>query len=783
MLNRILGSSHLACEFFGLRKHLGTSLFLCALFAISLSACTDRKPFFQTGGATSAGRVAPEEFAKQPGASSPLPDDHVRRDRPDRKPIVWRGSGDVLASVQPAEESVVKLPGDRVSLNFVKAGLPEVIQAVVGDILGISYVIDPSVQGEVTIETARPIARRDLMSVLETVLQMNGATFVMSGDFLKVVKLESAAGIGPPLATGSVSDTAIPGFRLQIVPLRYVAAEDVKTVLEPLLGPASKLRIDPIRNIVVLAGPHSDLQSLIEAIQVFDVDWMAGMSFGIFPATYADASKLAEEVRALFGETFGLNLSAMMHIASIQRLNAVMIVARNKEHLDRAAALISRLDTNWNQNERRIYVYKVRNAKASDLAGILQEIFNASGSTVSRTYRDDTVAPSMQPIDIGRRSKNVTNLGRSLENQSGNGTSTESPSDRVSLGEEGSFAGSSEFTSTKNGAAAGIARFRSSQSTVNLEGSTSATEFKIIADEFNNALVVLATPAEYRMVEFALQSLDIEPLQVLIEATIAEVLLNDDLRYGVEWFLREGNSQFNLSTISSTALPQLSSSGFSYLYETANAAAALDVLSEVSDVKVISSPQLMVLGNQTASLQVGDQVPILTRTATSVIDPDSPTVNEIEYRDTGIILTVTPRVNPGGLVTMEIEQEASSVAETTTGAAESPTIQQRRISSTVAVQSGYSVALGGLIRDDSTKSRTGIPILSDIPILGALFSRTADLIGRTELIVILTPRVIGSSKQAVAVASEMRERMKGLKELKLWGPGKLDNPQKENVQP
>jgi general secretion pathway protein D len=274
--------------------------------------------------------------------------------------------------------------------------------------------------------------------------------------------------------------------------------------------------------------------------------------------------------------------------------------------------------------------------------------------------------------------------------------------------------------------------------------------------------VIQAKPREYRKIRDALEKLDVLPLQVLIEATIAEITLNDQLRYGVEWFFRSGEFRF---TQGSALQPPSLFPGFSALFSSDDVRVVLNALETVTDVDVISSPQLLVLDNQTARLQVGDQVPITTQQATSVGDADAPIVNSVELRDTGVILTVTPRVNANGLVILEIQQEVSDVVESaggTTSEQTTPTINQRQISSTVAVQSGETVALGGLITDDRERSRSGLPILSRIPILGALFGTRRNDYQRTELLVLLTPSVIGSQAEARAATDELRRRMRGV---------------------
>ena len=302
------------------------------------------------------------------------------------------------------------------------------------------------------------------------------------------------------------------------------------------------------------------------------------------------------------------------------------------------------------------------------------------------------------------------------------------------------------------------------------------TNFRIVADNRNNALLVYATSAEYELVAAALERLDIVPLQVFIEATIAEVTLNDTLKYGLEWFFDVGNHTVSFNTTGVTTSNPAPSGlifsqfpGFSWLFATNDVRVVLNALTQITDVKVISSPTLLVLDNEPARLQVGDQVPISVRSSTSVIDPDAPVVNEIEYRDTGVILDIIPRVNSNGMVVLDIIQEVSDVvgatADPTLTETITPTIAQRRIASTVSVSSGETVALGGLIRDSDTDAVTGVPLLSDIPILGNLFKTTSDVQRRTELLVLLTPRVVRDSNDARTVTNELRRRLRAVEGL------------------
>lgn len=292
---------------------------------------------------------------------------------------------------------------------------------------------------------------------------------------------------------------------------------------------------------------------------------------------------------------------------------------------------------------------------------------------------------------------------------------------------------------------------------------------RISADPVNNALLVSATPRDYARVHDAIQQLDLMPMQVLFEASIVEVTLRDQLRYGVQYLLQNGglgitdNGRVILSATPSRAIqPLLPGFAFTLTGGGAEPRVVIDALSEVTDVKVVSSPRLLVLDNQVARLQVGDVVPIVTQTAASTLTNNPLIVNSVQYRDTGVTLEITPRVTASGLVTLEIGQEVSDVQRTTTSNIDSPTIRQRRLLSTVAVQSGETILLGGLIREENTGANSGIPVLREIPVLGALFGQTDNRAQRTELIVLVNPRVLRNSQEARDATQDTLRRFQHL---------------------
>ncbi len=298
---------------------------------------------------------------------------------------------------------------------------------------------------------------------------------------------------------------------------------------------------------------------------------------------------------------------------------------------------------------------------------------------------------------------------------------------------------------------------------------------KVIANKYNNTLLIRATPQAYQMIQATLSRLDTAPLQVLIEATIAEVTLNNALKYGIQYYLHQGNFRAGFNTTANGGLsgsvtpnnlnPLANVPGFNFIFSGGNADVTIDALSQITHVRVLSSPSVVVQDNSEAVLTVGDEVPITTRTAVSVDNPDAPVVNNIEYRNTGVILQVKPRINSDQVVALQIGQEVSRVVNTAQLATNSPTptIQQRKITSTVDVQSGQTVVLGGLIQDSEQRSNGKVPILGDIPILGPLLgSNTSNSDDRTELIVFITPRVIRDAQDARDISEELRSRMRAL---------------------
>ena len=639
-----------------------------------------------------------------------------------KEPEFYHGSGRLAQMAQPEGAGDGLSDEGLISLNFVDATIPEITDAVLGDILGLNYVIDPEVSGLVTLRTAAPLPRDSVLPTLENVLRINGVVLVRSGEVYSVLPASKA-----PLSHNSTiaesQSGRIRGHGVHAYPMRYASASSVRDLLQPFLGPDQAIVVDEARNLLIFSGTTQEIRNLAEMAAVFDVDWMEGMSFALLPVERADAATVISELEVVFGQIPGTPGQGVVTFLPIERLNAILAISPQPGYLRRAEQWVQRLDRRDQGAGRQVYVYYVKNGLATELADVLTRVFESAAAG-----RGDFLAPGAEAVTLTQAPQIA-----------------EVPN--TAAGEGGAVADVEQLPPLPAGQGVSVGSVAPDGSNIG-----------VIADERTNSLVFLASAAEFEMIEAALQRLDITPLQVLIEATIAEVQLNDTLQYGLQWFFGDGDVAGTFSTSDGGAvLPSFP--GFNFIIDTSNVRAVLNALTEITDVRIISAPQVMVLDNQSARLQVGDEVPVATQAAVSVTDPDAPIVNSIEQRDSGVILEVTPRINASGLVTLDVIQEISIVEETTTSSINSPTFRQRRIDTTVAVNSGNTVALGGLIQEITEDRTSGIPLLSEIPVLGNLFKTTAESTVRTELLVLITPQVVRNSIDAKEVTEELKRRL------------------------
>ena len=643
--------------------------------------------------------------------------------------VVSPGTGQLISSGSRRKSSPPPSAGEGVTLNLVNTSIAESAKTILGDILGLNYSVNPNLAGRITIQTSTPVSKSDLAALFQNALRSSGAIIIRNGDMYQVETADQFSKSVPEITVGSAdSPGGVVGTSARVVQLKYVAASEMNRILEPMTPKGTILRADDARNTLTLSGTRSDIAAMLDTISVFDVDVMRGMSVTIVPVVASQPETMIEDLKAIFGSDKEGPMSGMVRFIPNQRTKSILVVSPQQTYLTRAERWIRSLDAKAQGTEKRLFTYSVRNRPASELVEIIESMFGSSPRTAAPGGRN--VAPRYQQAAV-------------------QSTQVEGSKSGMPSGTVGSSAGTG--TPFGGGDAGTQSDATSSSLALGTRRSNDEERVRVSVDEPNNTLLILATREDYQRVLGVIQNLDIIPNQVMIEATIAEVTLTDDLKFGLRWHLDGKKSAYSFTGGSSfgSVFP-----GFSYALAAASAQVTLNALSTITKVNVISSPSLMVLDKQTATLQIGDQVPIVTQSAVGVVAVNAPIVNSVNYRDTGVILSITPRIHESGRVFLKIEQEVSSVGATTSSTIDSPTIKQRRIKTTVQIKDGEALALGGLIQDQVNDTRNQIPLLGDIPVLGNAFKEKGGSVGKTELIVLITPRIVRSLNEAREISDE-----------------------------
>ena len=662
-----------------------------------------------------------------------------------REPEYFPGTGIFTGKPSPA---VTTTAAGEITLMFQDAPIEEVAMTILGDLLGRAYVVDERVTGTVSLKTGRPLRKDALIPVMENILKANNAFLAENeGVFQILPAAESLSSVVTP----SFELDRQKGYQIIVVPLRFISAPEMKTILRSLQGEKAMIQTDLNRNILLVSGTQAELKNMLDTIEIFDVDQFKGMSTAIFRLSSSSAKTVIAELNSIFGLGGEEAQGDIIRFVEIERLNAILVITPQRRYLETVSQWVERLDRVDNTIARTLHVYFVQNLRAGYLAQILSELFDADVST-QEGLDQASIAPGLSGTTT--QSAGIGNTDAGLISDSAD---TFSPG--VPTGSGTSLPGSLSPNTDRFASANGF----------DSESTRSSSPIKIIADEENNALVVKATKEEYQDIVDAIKRLDVTPLQVLIEATIVEVELTGQLRYGVEWFFKnnsiiEGTTGQGLLDTGLAGLNALRGFSYSLVDSAGSVRAVLNALAEDGKMQIISSPSLMVLDNHVASINVGDQVPVRTSetTNTGTTGADALVTSEIQYVETGVSLQVAPRVSKGGNVVMDIYQNIRDADETQTSGVDSPTIDQREVRTSVSVLSGETIVIGGLIQDDNSSANEGIPGLRNLPLLGPLFGTTTRASNRTELLVLITPTAVRDVAEARETTKELRDKLKGL---------------------
>jgi general secretion pathway protein D len=609
-----------------------------------------------------------------------------------------------------------------VTLSFERATIREVVKVILGDILKLNYTVEPGVDGEVTINTSKPIARDSLLTTLESLLQVHGVVLYKDpqGSY-RITPRNNVKGRG---FTPNTTKQLPAGYGIKIVPLRFIPAAEMRKILEPLANPDAFVRVDTNRNLLVLAGTSAELHNLLQTVNTFDVDVLQGMSVGLYQIHNVDAAVVAKNLEALFGESGNSPMAGMIKIIPIEHLNSLMIISSSPDYLKSMKDWVDRFDRVKTTEGQQLYVYHVQNGEAKYLANMLSQIFMGKKTNIVKKKALSSVAPSLEKASLSSQAEGEA----STEEAAAPKTVPHSQANGLSV--------------------------------------TQNKDTRIVADEANNSLMIMATKDVYQQITQALKRIDIPPMQVLVEASIIEVKLSKNLEYGLQWFFKNGlgGNHTGSASLDSDGIAGLAPAIAGFSYSIANASkrivGVLNLLAKNSQLKVISSPSILVLDNQSAEIRVGDQQPIFSGSTTT---DGGLRTESIQYKDTGVSLKVTPRVNSSGMITMSLIQEVTDVGEVDQATGQRSFLQ-RNIKSKVAVKSGETIVLGGLIRDNSTTGKQGLPRLRKLPVIGNLFGATNQQSQRTELLVLITPTAIKNQKDLHKTGEELRSKMKQLLE-------------------
>ena len=723
------------------RHRLFSRLVIMALTALVVVACSSNYTAVRP---TSTGKTVKTTTMPPPAEDQLVIENVVEADPGIVDTEIYEGTGEFINKKAASAMPRPVADDGEIVLNFEGESIQSVVHTVLGEVLQETFVIAPGVGGEVTFSTSKPVTREQLLPILELLLRWNGATLVWSEGRYHVLPLSEAVRGHLTPQIGSAEKAR--GYEVRAVPLKFIAPAEMAKILEPYARDGAILNADTFRNMLFIGGTREELRNYMRTIEIFDVDWLEGMSVGIFPLQTVDVESIIMELEGIFGTTAESPLAGMFRFVPLERLGSIMVITYQEDYLYKAEEWIRILDRGAAGAGKQLFVYRVKNLEAPVLAGYLAELFGGEGSSGTQRREGGALAPGLEAATVGSVNEfNANRLGseRQGSDQNRGGTSS------IEMGD---------------------------------------AEIRITSVVETNSLLIQATQSEYHSVLAAIERIDIEPLQVLIESQVLNVDLTEDLQFGVNWFFTNNpdlipaeigdipeyvqSATFGNSTNFLTTIATPLSNGMPFVQATISA------LDEVTDVRSLAAPSLLVRNNATASITVGQQVPVQS---SSISTGTNNVVSSAQYVSTGVTLNVTPRINPGGLVYMDIQQEISRAGArdpdiSTSG---NPPINNQTVSSQVAVQSGQTVFLGGLISEQDSQGRSGVPFLSRIPWIGPLFGSRSKNSLRSETLVMITPTVIESAVDLNRVSRELEDEFSSVPPLNISRINKVDRKRED----
>lgn len=634
--------------------------------------------------------------------------DEINRDG---QPFTYQGFDEELPEVEPIESQ------DVVQLDYEQADLRLVLEEL-ADALDITLVIDPTINTQISMRTSedRPLLREDIWPLVRMLTRDNGIILERSGDVYNARLVQSNLPVD--ITTPDNLGDGASAFVMQVTPLTYVSTESVAQVLQPLLEPEGQVRTLGSNDVLLLSGTEFQLERANELISLLDTDPFRTQGIQLYQLSSANATELATELTEILQIIEGPNPA--FQVKGIERINALLVTAPATRGFDEVSRWVRILDADSQDQVEQLFMYRVKNLVATELAQTLSTVFEIEEELIPET----ALAREPNPANF-----------------------LEAAPDSLEVPEELSVTPPTVGDSSPTAVSADLA-------------------VTIVADEATNSLLIRSTARDYRQLLTTISQLDVVPLQVVVNAVIAQITLNDDTRFGVDWSRVAANA--DLQPISTTTLteftPDLGGLMFTknFLDGAARVEATLEAIATNNEVRLLARPSLTVSNNQEGEIQIGAEVPV---EAGQSIGQGGVTTSSIQYRPTGIELYITPQINSDGVVNLVIRQVLSSVDNAAGGVNGNPVFNNQEISTTVVVRNGENIVLGGLIQNDNQDLSTGVPFLNQIPVLGALFSYQQFRNERRELFIVLRPEVINLNEEGTLTYSEVAARFELASEL------------------
>ncbi len=617
-------------------------------------------------------------------------------------------------------------------INFNNADLVEVIN-LISSILKLNYIIDPAVSGTVSIHTRGEIKRDDLPSILNTLLKINNVVRVKEGNLTHFIPLKEAPNMLVYPQVGDDPDTieVKQSFIIQVIKLKYVRASEISEIIQNYSSDNTNIFTHEKDNLMIISDIDSNVKKLMKIISLFDVDIFESAQMTVFSLKNAPAELVATELKRIFQvHDFPVNTARGIGIAffPIERINGIIAVTSNPTLMRQTEKWIKDLDRSVSENKIGVYIYPVQNVKAEELAGVIISVFSRR-KDADKEYKKNVIKDKDESADTPKVAADNSDK-----------PSSESVPEAVA----------DTLDST--------------------EGAHGMVEhdINIVTDSTTNSIIVKATKKDYAVILETMQALDVFPKQVLIEVTIAEVLLDESTRFGVDWQYRQSFGSGSDTTGTASILTGAAGIGSGLAYtvsSTDKLTAALRASADDNKVNILSSPRVIASDNRPASISIGEDIPIVTSSyRTNDVSSTATTVDQtVQYRSTGIILSVIPRINESGLVQLELSQEISEMSEKSVSGIQSPVIFTRNTETVLAVSDSETVIIGGMMKQRKTHNKSGVPFLSKIPILGYFFSYTSESVVKTELMILITPRVIKNNSDIVELSRDYKKRVRNIK--------------------